>query len=171
MALQDKIKKIKVVVCDVDGVLTDGRIIYDSDGREIKNFDVQDGLGLGALRKMGIQLAIISSRDSKVVAPRAAELRVDHVYVGVEPKMKAYEDLLKKLKMKDEHVCFIGDDLADLRILERVGFPVAVANAVKDIKKVAAYVTKKSGGRGAVRETAELILKTQGLWSKFLKGI
>jgi 3-deoxy-D-manno-octulosonate 8-phosphate phosphatase (KDO 8-P phosphatase) len=167
--VKSKIKKIKAVVCDVDGVLTDGRIIYDSDGRELKNFNVQDGLGLSALRKMGLKLAIISSRESKVVEPRAKELKIDFTYVGVEPKMKAYDDLLKKLKMKDEDVCFIGDDLADLRVMERVGFAVAPSNAVQDIKNVADYVTKKSGGKGAVRETAELILKTQGLWSKFLK--
>jgi 3-deoxy-D-manno-octulosonate 8-phosphate phosphatase (KDO 8-P phosphatase) len=171
MALKKKIKKIKAFVCDVDGVLTDGKIIYDSSGREIKNFHVQDGLGIGALRKMGFKLAIISSRDSKVVAPRAKELRIDYSYVGVDPKMKAYEDLLKKLKMKDEEVCFVGDDLADLRIMQRAGLSIAVANAVPDIKRAAHYVTKKSGGDGAVREVAELILKGQGLWPKFLKQI
>jgi 3-deoxy-D-manno-octulosonate 8-phosphate phosphatase (KDO 8-P phosphatase) len=171
VALSDKIKKIKAVVCDVDGVLTEGKIIYDSEGREIKNFNVQDGMGLGALRKMGFKLAIISSRNSKVVAPRAKELKFHHTYVGVEPKLKAYTDLLKKLNMKDEELCFIGDDLADLRIMERVGLAVAVANAVPEIKKVAHYVTKKYGGDGAVRESAELILKGQGLWAKFLKDI
>jgi len=171
MALKDRIKKIKVVVCDVDGVLTDGKIIYDSAGREIKNFNVQDGMGLGALRKMGLKLAIISSRNSKVVAPRAKELRIDHVYIGVDPKIKAYEDLLKKLKIKADQVCFIGDDLADLRAMQRSGLAIAPANAVAEVKKIAHYVTKKSGGDGAVREAAELILKGQGLWSVFLKQI
>jgi 3-deoxy-D-manno-octulosonate 8-phosphate phosphatase (KDO 8-P phosphatase) len=171
VALSDKIKKIKVVICDVDGVLTDGRIIFDSDGREVKNFDVQDGLGLGALRKMGITLAVISSRHSKVVAPRAKELGIDHVYVGFEPKLTAYEDILKKLNVKDEQMCFIGDDLADLRVMQRAGLAIAPANAVDEIKKIADRVTKRSGGRGAVREAAELILKTQGLWQKFLKGL
>jgi 3-deoxy-D-manno-octulosonate 8-phosphate phosphatase (KDO 8-P phosphatase) len=169
VALKNRIKKIRAVVCDVDGVLTDGKIIYGSQGDEIKNFNVQDGLGLGALRKMGFKLAIISSRKSKVVAPRAKELRIDHVYVGVEPKMKAYEDLLKKIKMDDEEICFIGDDLADLRIMQRVGLAIAPANAVEDIKKVAHYITGKRGGDGAVREAAELILKSKGLWAKVLK--
>jgi 3-deoxy-D-manno-octulosonate 8-phosphate phosphatase (KDO 8-P phosphatase) len=171
VALKDRVRKIKAVVFDVDGVLTDGKIIYDSEGREIKNFNVQDGLGMGALRKMGLKLAIISSRNSKVVAPRAKELRIDHTYVGVDPKIKAYEDLLKKLKMKDEQICFIGDDLADLRVMQRVGVAIAPANAVGEIKKASHYVTKKSGGEGAVREAAELILKGQGLWSKFLRQI
>jgi len=169
MSMKFKIKKIKAVVCDVDGVLTDGKIIYDSDGRETKNFNVQDGLGLVVLRKMGFKLAVISARYSKVSTQRAKELRFDHVYIGVEPKITAYEDLLKKLKLKDEQVCFIGDDLTDLPVLKRAGLAVAVDNAVGDVKKAADYVTKKSGGDGAVREVADLILKTQGLWARVLK--
>ena len=169
MALKDKLKKIKVLVCDVDGVLTDGKIIYDSEGRETKNFHVQDGLGLVMMRKLGFKLAVISARPSKVATQRAKELRFDFAYIGVDSKIKAYEDLVKKLRVRDEAICFIGDDLPDLRVLKRAGLAVAVTNAVDDIKKAADYVTTKAGGEGAVREVIDLILKNQGLWDKVLQ--
>jgi 3-deoxy-D-manno-octulosonate 8-phosphate phosphatase (KDO 8-P phosphatase) len=158
------LKKIKCVAMDVDGVLTDGRIIVDSNGVETKNFDVQDGFGIVFLKKCGIKTAIISARESGVVAHRAKDLKIDKVYVGVYPKLSAYESMLKEFNVLDEEVCFIGDDVADLSVMRRCGVAVAVANGVLEVKKVAHYVTVKEGGRGAVREVVELILKAQGHW-------
>jgi 3-deoxy-D-manno-octulosonate 8-phosphate phosphatase (KDO 8-P phosphatase) len=163
--MKDALKKIKVVAMDVDGVLTDGRIIMDSNGVETKNFDVQDGFGIVFLKKCGIKTAIISARESGVVAHRAKDLKIDKTYVGVYPKLSAYEDMLKEFKALDEEVCFIGDDVADLGIMRRCGVSVAVANAVFEVKQIADHVTVKRGGRGAVREAIELILQAQGLWS------
>jgi len=162
--MKDALKKIKCVAMDVDGVLTDGRIIIDSNGVESKNFDVQDGFGIVFLRKCGIKTAIISARSSGVVAHRAKDLNIDKVYVGVYPKLRAYEQMLEEFQVKDQEVCFIGDDLADLAIMRRCGLSIAVANAVFEIKQIARHVTVKQGGRGAVREAIELILKAQGHW-------
>ena len=171
MSAAIKARKIKLVICDVDGVLSDGKIVFDSMGRELKNFNVQDGLGLVLLKNFGIQSAIISARESKVVAHRAKELKIDHVFVGVSPKVSAYDQLIKKLKLRDEEVCFIGDDLTDLFVMKRVGLAVAVSNAVDEIKKVAHLTTRKHGGEGAVREVTDLILKSQGFWPKVLRDM
>jgi len=162
--MKDALKKIKAVVMDVDGVLTDGRIIVDSNGVETKNFDVQDGFGVVFLKKCGIKTAIISARESGVVAHRAKDLKIDKVYVGVYPKLSAYEDMLEEFRVTDEEVCFIGDDVADMRVMRRCGVGVAVANAVVEVKQIADYVTARQGGRGAVREVVELILQAQGHW-------
>ena len=162
--MKDRLKKIKVLVLDVDGVLTDGKIILDSDGREIKIFDVQDGYGLVVLRKSGIRTAILTARASKAVQHRAVDLKINKVYQDAFPKLGVYLKLLRDFKVKDEEVCFIGDDWPDIEVLKRVGFAVAVRNAVDDAKKVADYVTKNRGGAGAVREVIEMILKNQGFW-------
>ena len=162
--MTEALKKIKVVAMDVDGVLTDGRIIIDSKGVETKNFDVQDGFGIVLLKKCGIKTAIISARKSGVTAHRAKDLKIDKVYVGVCPKLSAYERMLKEFKVLDEEVCFIGDDLADLGVMYRCGVSVAVANAVPEVKQIADYVTVRQGGRGAVREIVKLILQAQGHW-------
>jgi 3-deoxy-D-manno-octulosonate 8-phosphate phosphatase (KDO 8-P phosphatase) len=166
--MKEALKKIRVVVMDVDGVLTDGRIIIDSNGVETKNFDVQDGFGIVFLKRCGIRTAIISARESGVVAYRAQDLKIDKFYVGVYPKRSAYENMLEEFKVKDEEVCYIGDDLADLSLMRRCGVGIAVANAVFEIKQIAAYVTARQGGRGAVREVIELILQAQGHWSPAL---
>lgn len=162
--MKDALKKIKMLAMDLDGVLTDGRIIVDSNGVETKNFDVQDGFGIVFLRKCGILTAILSARDSAVGAVRAKDLKIDKVCVGVYPKTSAYESLLQEFKITDEEVCFMGDDVADLKIMRRCGVAVAVANAVFEVKQAAHYVTVRRGGRGAVRETVELILNAQGHW-------
>jgi 3-deoxy-D-manno-octulosonate 8-phosphate phosphatase (KDO 8-P phosphatase) len=162
--MKDALKKIKCVAMDVDGVLTDGRIIIDSNGVETKNFDVQDGFGIVFLKKCGIKTAIISARKSGVIAHRAKDLKIDKVYAGVCPKLSAYERMLKEFKVLDEEVCFIGDDLPDLGVMRRCGVSVAVANAVSEVKQIADYVTVKGGGRGAIREIVELILQAQGHW-------
>lgn len=167
--LKDKFKKIKFLLLDVDGVLTDGRIIYDSRGSDSKFFDVHDGLGVYLLGRMGVKTILITAKGSKTIAPRASDMRVEAVYQDILPKTRVYEKVMKKYHLRDEEICFVGDDLVDLCVLKRAGVPIATHNASDDIKKVAVYVTKKDGGRGAVREVAELILKHKGLWKKALE--
>lgn len=162
--MDDRLKKIKLLILDVDGVLTDGKIIIDSKGEEIKVFDVQDGFGLVILRKSGIKTAILTARASRVVHHRAKDLKIDKVYQDAYPKLDYYKKLLREFKLKDEEVCFMGDDWPDIEVLKQVGFAVAVPNAVPEAKEVADYVTKNRGGAGAVREVIELILKDRGLW-------
>ena len=157
-------KQIKVLVFDVDGVLTDGKIIFDGNGVESKHFDVQDGFGIVFAQKAGFKTAIISARNSNVVKYRADDLKIDKIFVGVYPKTAAYEQMLKDFKVTDNEVCFVGDDLTDLVVLKRVGFAVAVANAVDEVKQAAHYVTTRRGGDGAVREAIEVVLKAQGKW-------
>jgi 3-deoxy-D-manno-octulosonate 8-phosphate phosphatase (KDO 8-P phosphatase) len=166
MKWSNRIKKIRLLALDVDGVLTDGRIIVDNDGKETKFFDVQDGFGLVLFQKAGHKTAIISARAAGAVTARANDLKIDRIHQDAYPKSDAYQQILKDFKLKDEEVCFIGDDLPDLVVLKRVGFGVAVLNAVAEVKKAAHYVTVKKGGRGAVREVVELILKAQGKWGK-----
>ncbi len=167
-ALKEKINKIKVLALDVDGVLSDGKIIVDSNGNETKNFDVQDGFGMVILRRAGFKIVIITARSSRPVDFRAKDLKIDKVYQDAYPKIEFYKRMLKELEVSDEEVCFVGDDLPDLGVLRQVGFAVAVANAVEEIKKEVHYVTHKPGGHGAVREVIELILKTQGKWEAIL---
>ncbi|MBF0593683.1 MAG: HAD-IIIA family hydrolase [Candidatus Omnitrophica bacterium] len=162
--MMKKLKNIKVIAMDVDGVLTDGCIVYDGTGRELKFFDVQDGCGINRARKAGFLTAVISARSCRAVKARTDDLKIDAVYLDAYPKIGAYEEMLKKFKVVDAEVCFIGDDLPDAVILKRAGFAVAVANASADIKKLVHYVTKNNGGRGAVREVIEKVLKAQGKW-------
>ncbi len=158
------IKNIKLVIVDVDGVLTDGTIYIDSQGRETKAFSVLDGSGISYLHRAGIKTAIISGRNCHAVTHRAKELNIEDVYQGFTNKLDAYAQILEKYALRDEEVCYIGDDLIDLPILYRVGFSVAVANASLIIKRRSDYVTKARGGCGAVREVAEKILKFQDKW-------
>jgi 3-deoxy-D-manno-octulosonate 8-phosphate phosphatase (KDO 8-P phosphatase) len=169
-SLIDKIKKIKVLLLDVDGVLTDGRIIYDSRGRDSKFFDVHDGMGVYLLKKSGIPSVLITAKGSRTIKPRAKDMRVDIVFEDISPKTSVLNKIIKIYKVSPRELCFVGDDLVDLCLMKKVGVPVAVANAAAEIKKAAVYVTVKSGGRGAVRELAELILKTQGKWKQALKA-
>ncbi|HNV24292.1 MAG TPA: HAD-IIIA family hydrolase [Candidatus Omnitrophota bacterium] len=169
--LIEKIKKIKVLTMDVDGVLTSGKINLNEQGKEVKNFDVYDGFGLFLWRNAGLKTAIISARFSFAVSARAKDLKIDHVYQDAYPKMNTYKKMLKIFGVKDENVCFMGDDLPDICILKRVGFSVAVANAATEVKENADYVTKKTGGNGAVREVIELILKTQGQWKGLIQPL
>ncbi len=168
--IADKLKRIKLLALDVDGILTNGKIVLDEKGREIKVFDVQDGFGIVIFRKMGLKTAIISARSAKPVEFRAKDLKIDRVYQDAYPKIHAYEQLLKDLKLRDDEICFMGDDLPDMCVLKRVGFAASVPNAVEEVKKCADYVTKKRGGEGAVREVIELILKAQGKWERIIKS-
>lgn len=159
-----KAKKIKLLLLDVDGVLTDGRIIYDSKGRDSRFFDVHDGMGVYLLKKAGIPTILLTAKGSRAIKPRAQDMGVEKVFSDISPKSTVLEKITKQYHISLEEVCFVGDDLVDLCVMKRVGFPVAVFNAAPEIRNVAAYVTFKQGGRGAVREVAELLLKSQGKW-------
>ena len=162
----DRIKKIKLVMFDNDGVLTDGRIVYGDYGDELKFFDVQDGFGMVLLRRAGLKTAILSGKKSRVNPRRVKELGVDKLYQNVLDKLKGFEKALKKFNVRAEEVCYVGDDLVDLPVLKRVGFAVAPVNAVDEVKKAVHHCTEKPGGRGAAREVADLILKGQGKWTE-----
>ena len=164
-----KAKHIKLVLLDVDGVLTDGRIIYDSKGRDSKFFDVHDGLGVYLLKKAGIPTILITAKGSRAIKPRARDMRVDKIYSDIFPKSSILNKILKDYKIKAEEVCFMGDDLVDLSLMKMIGLPVAVFNACPEIKRCAAYITLRHGGRGAVREVAELILKSQKRWEEMVR--
>jgi YrbI family 3-deoxy-D-manno-octulosonate 8-phosphate phosphatase len=168
-ALETKIKKIKLLILDVDGVLTDGRIIYDYEGREQRFFDAQDGIGVRLLFTAGIKTIFATVLPSKAIERRAKDLLVEKVYQGVVPKTRILEEILGEKDVSSDEVCYVGDDLVDLGIMRSVGFPAAPANACREVKEVAVYVTEKEGGRGAVREIAELILKIQGKWNRLVE--
>lgn len=173
MEIKDSIKerasKIKLLLLDVDGVLTDGRIIYDSKGRDSKFFDVHDGLGVYLLSKAGIKTVLITAKGSATIKHRARDMRVAEVFSDVSPKSAMLGKLTKKYNVSEDEVCFVGDDLVDLGLMKRVGFGIAVFNACAEIKSAALHITTKHGGRGAVREVAELILKSQGKWEDIIK--
>ena len=169
--LIEKIKRIKVLAMDVDGVLTSGKINLDEKGKEIKSFNVYDGFGLALCKRAGLKTVLISARYSPAVTVRANDLKIDKVYQGAYPKIDAYKKMLKEWRVSDKEVCFIGDDLPDICILKRVGFSVAVFNAVPEVKSFADYVTQKHGGEGALREVIELILKTQGQWKGLIHSL
>ncbi len=163
--IEERAKKIKLLILDVDGVLTDGRIVYDNFGDELKLFNVNDGLGVYLLGKVGIKTVIITAKKTKAVMKRARDMRVAAVYSN-HYKLKIYQKVLKKFRVKDEDVCFMGDDLLDFPIIKRAGLAVAPPNATEEVKNSSHYITKKHGGKGAVRELTEIILKSQGLWEK-----
>ncbi|MEI8345717.1 MAG: HAD hydrolase family protein, partial [Candidatus Omnitrophota bacterium] len=158
--LNIRIQKIKLVIVDNDGVLTDGRIIFGDYGDELKLFDVQDGFGLILLRRAGLTTVMISGKKSRINRRRGKEIQINKVYQNVFDKREAFERVLKKFKVRPEEICCIGDDLIDLPILRRVGLACAVSNAVEEVRTAAHYVTSRHGGRGAVREVADMILKT-----------
>ncbi|MDP3790632.1 MAG: HAD-IIIA family hydrolase [Candidatus Omnitrophota bacterium] len=162
----EKAKRVKMLISDIDGVMTDGRIVYSIYGDELKFFDVTDGFGMSLLNRAGIKTVIMTAKKSRIVKMRGRDLKVARVYAGFLDKMIPFNDLLKRFKINPEEICFIGDDLIDLPVLKRVGFAVSVPNAMEEVKVAAHYVTSKSGGRGAVREVCNLILKSQDKWDQ-----
>lgn len=160
MALGD----IRLLIVDVDGVLTDGGIIRDDNGQQIKRFHVRDGAGIVMWRRTGKDVAIITGKESQVVNHRAEELGIVHVYQNIGNKLEAYQQLCDELGVKDSNVAYVGDDLPDLPVMKRVAVPIAVADAVEEVRAVAKYVTKYPGGYGAVRDAIEFLLKDMGLW-------
>jgi 3-deoxy-D-manno-octulosonate 8-phosphate phosphatase (KDO 8-P phosphatase) len=167
--VQERAAKVKLLLLDVDGVLTDGRIIMDHKGREIKAFNVRDGHGLRLLREAGIEVAILTGRSSPVVQKRADDLGILWVRQGIHDKVGAYQEIARKMGITDDEACFIGDDLVDIPLLKRVGIPIVVADGAPEAKRFARYVTQSSGGKGAVREVCDLLLQTQGKWEAVLR--
>ncbi len=168
-ALAEKIKKVKLIILDVDGVMTDGGIIYNDAGQETKRFDVRDGHGIKLAMRAGIDVALVTARESQAVLHRARNLGIELLYQGMRDKVKAFDDLLIKKALTPAEIAYIGDDLVDLPIIKRAGFSAAVPDAVPEVKERVDYVTAKPGGGGAVRETIELILKTQGKWDGIIE--
>lgn len=166
--MKNRLDKIKLLLLDVDGVLTDGRITYDSQGVESKSFDVKDGHGLKLLQRAGIQVGIITGRSSSVVDLRARELGIEIVVQAAKIKLEPYMNILRQQSLTDEEVAYVGDDLVDLPILRRVGFAVTVADGVDELKNQVHYVTRRKGGRGAVREICDLLLKECGHWDQIV---
>lgn len=166
--VQEKAAKIKLLLLDVDGVLTDGGIIIDNRGAEAKRFDVRDGQGITLLIHCGIKVAFITGRSSTIVRRRAKELGVTIVYQGVKNKVEIYDRIKTKTGLKDEQIAYVGDDVMDLPVLQKVGLAIAVRDCWPGLKSRVDYIAKCGGGRGAVREVSELVLKVQGLWKKFL---
>ena len=167
--LLDKIRKVRLLVLDVDGVMTDGRIIVDDAGLETKQFDVRDGHGLKMLMRYGIDVVLLTGRRSRVVEHRAADLGITEVHQGARNKAEVFAEILKRRDVTPEETACIGDDFPDIPILRRAGFSVAVADAVPEARQIADYVTVLKGGRGAVREICEVILKAKNHWPDVAK--
>jgi 3-deoxy-D-manno-octulosonate 8-phosphate phosphatase (KDO 8-P phosphatase) len=163
-----RLKSIHCLLMDVDGVLTDGKLHFTSDGEEFKSFDVQDGHGIAMARRAGLVIGFISGRPSKATTRRAADLGIEILKQAATSKVEMVEEVKKEHRLRDEQICFIGDELVDLPVMRRVGVAVAVPNAVNEVKAAAHYVTRRSGGDGAVREVIEMILKAQGTWKKVI---
>lgn len=166
--LAARCRPIELLVADVDGVLTDGIIALDDRGVETKHFHVRDGMGYSLWHRAGKQAAILSSRRGAAVDHRAAELKIAHVLQGHELKAAPLQTLIDRLGLLPHQVCFVGDDLADLPVLLAVGLSACPADAVAEVKDAAHLVTQAPGGRGAVREVVEVILKSQGRWNDLI---
>lgn len=167
----ERFARIELLLLDVDGVLTDGRVVYTAAGDEVKAFHVRDGSGLKFWRQSGKRVAILSGRSSPAVDRRAAELGIMPVVQGAGEKLPAYRRILDELGFRPEQVCAVGDDLPDLPVLRHCGLGVAVADAVPELKAVAAHVTTAAGGAGAVREVVEWLMRGQGTWAGVVAGL
>ncbi len=166
--MRTRCAKIRLLLLDVDGVLTDGRIILDDNGMQTKTFHVRDGHGLKLLQRAGIEVGIITGRTSQVVEHRAKELGIKYVFQGALDKLVPYQQLISDLGIKDEEVAYIGDDVVDLPILRRVGLAATVADGVDEVRCRVDYVATRPGGYGAVREVCDLILKQSGRWDEVM---
>ncbi len=160
--LTERLASIKLAIFDVDGVLTDGRLYYDNHGNEFKAFHAQDGHGMKQLQQAGVPIAIITARQSTLVAKRMTDLGIAHVFQGARDKRTVFEQLLTQLAIPAEAVCYVGDDLLDLPVMTRCGLAMTVQNAYTGVKSRAHYITQASGGQGAAREVCDLILSAQG---------
>jgi len=167
--IDERIAPVRAVILDVDGVLTDGSIYIDSAGRQTQRFNVRDGTAIKWLLRAGLTVAFLTGRSSEAVPARARELGIQHVVQGATDKLAAYGTLKEQLGVSDREVCYMGDDLHDMPVLRRAGFAATVADAVEDIRDIAHYVTRRPGGRGAVRELAEIILKSRHLYDDVTK--
>jgi 3-deoxy-D-manno-octulosonate 8-phosphate phosphatase (KDO 8-P phosphatase) len=168
ITLTEKAKKLKLLILDVDGVLTDGKLFFDNQGNEYKSFHARDGHGIKLLRQSGVEVAVISGRKSNSVALRMKNLGIEHVYQGHENKRDAFNEIIEKLGITPEQAAHVGDDLLDLPIMIRVGLAIAVADANFAVKQHADWCTTLSGGQGAVREVCDFIMQAQGRFDEVL---
>lgn len=162
--MHEKLQSIELMLLDVDGVMTDGRIIWDAHGVETKAFNVKDGHGIKMVQRAGIQVGIITGRTSPVVDLRARELGIEILYQGALRKLDSYLDIKQRTGLDDHQIAYMGDDVIDVPVMRRVGFAAAPADAVPEVVALADYVARNNGGMGAVRELCDLLLKARGLW-------
>jgi YrbI family 3-deoxy-D-manno-octulosonate 8-phosphate phosphatase len=170
-ALAARCRALRLVLMDVDGVLTDGTVLLLPDGREVKSFHIRDGLGIVLAQRAGLKMGVLSGRASESLAARAAELRLDVVRQGVSDKRAVFEEILREQELRPQDVAYIGDDLNDLAVLTEVGLSAAPADAPFEVRAQAFMVTDARGGQGCVREFLEAILKARGQWESLLAGI
>jgi 3-deoxy-D-manno-octulosonate 8-phosphate phosphatase (KDO 8-P phosphatase) len=169
MNLEERCRAVELILADVDGVLTDGKIILDNQGIESKQFHIHDGLGIKLWQKAGYRFGVITQRSSQSLKVRAAELGIEIVRQGTPDKLASVKQVVSEVRLGVAQVCYLGDDLPDLPVLRAVGMGVAVADACEELRQAADYVTKAPGGAGAVRETIELILKAQRRWDDVIQ--
>jgi 3-deoxy-D-manno-octulosonate 8-phosphate phosphatase (KDO 8-P phosphatase) len=166
--MDNQIRNIKMLILDVDGVMTDGGIYFTDQGDELKRFSSLDGHGITMLRKVGIKIAIITGRRSQLMEHRARNLKIDYLYQGVDDKLATFQELLQVSEMKPEECAYIGDDVIDLPVMRRVAFAVAVPNSPEIVRKNANYTAQKQGGAGAIREVCDMILQVQGHYDELM---
>lgn len=164
----EKLNNIQLLLLDVDGVLTDGRIIYDDAGSQIKEFNVRDGLGIRLVLAAGIKVGIVTGRQSNALHHRCRDLGIQHIYEDVSQKGRLLDRIIEQTAVGADRAAFVGDDIPDLGLMRRVGLSIAVADAHELVKKHADWITSAAGGRGAVREVCEALLKAKGLWEKMV---
>jgi len=169
MKLAEQCTKIRLILSDVDGVLTDGRVIFDNQGIESKQFNIRDGQGIRLWQQAGGQFGIVTGRNSQIVKLRASELDIEIVRQGVKDKLTVVRSICEELQYDLDEVCFVGDDLPDLAPIQAVGLGIAVGDAVEELRKAAKYTTSELGGYGAIREVVELILKNSDRWESVLR--
>jgi 3-deoxy-D-manno-octulosonate 8-phosphate phosphatase (KDO 8-P phosphatase) len=169
LTLLERARKTRLLIMDVDGVLTDGRIIQDGHGHELKVFDVKDGHGIVMAHRAKLRTALISGRESETITRRAEELGIELVFQKIWNKLEVYEKILVDTELTHDEVAYIGDDLIDIPLLRRVGLVVAVADAVDEVKAAVHLITQRPGGQGAVREVIELILRAQDHWDSLIE--
>jgi len=169
MTLEQRCQSIELLLADVDGVLTDGRIVFNNQGIETKQFHIRDGMGIRLWHKAGYRFGVLSLRSSQVVKMRAAELDVRIVRQGAADKLATTKEILAEAGLSLQQAAYLGDDLPDLPVIRAVGLGIAVADACEEVRQAAAYVTRLPGGTGAVREVIEMILKAQGRWDEVIQ--
>ncbi len=167
-SILEKAKRIKMVLMDVDGTLTDGKIYILPSGEEIKAYDTKDGAAIVVAQVLGIKVGIITGKSSQNVVERAKRLKIDDVYIGAIDKLPVLKEIMEKYNLKRDEICYIGDDIGDFSVMKEVGFAVAVGDAHYKVKEIADYITEKNGGNGAVREAFDVIFEAQNLYDRVL---
>jgi len=167
--MHEKLRNIRLLLLDVDGVMTDGRIIYDGNGLETKFFNVKDGHGIKMLQRHGIEVGIITGRTSVVVDIRARELGIELVYQGALKKLERYNDVKLRTGLADNQIAYMGDDIIDVPVMRRAGFSAAPPDSLPEVLAVADYISSCGGGKGAVREVCDMILRARGVWNEVVK--